>query len=106
MTVAGGAGRLLRAVVMGTLLAPFVMAGTVQADVCMPEAAIIRFVEARALAFEVEVVPLERAVCRLHLMRTKKTGIVPAKDILLIHGGTYSSHEFDVDVEEGKFRDY
>ena len=100
MKIAGWAARLLRAVAMGALLAPCVMAGTVPADVCIPEAVIFRSAEAKAPAYEVEVVPLERAGCRLHLTCTKKAGTSPSKDILLIHGLTYSSHQFDVDVED------
>ena len=104
MEMAGEARRLLRIMAMGVLSVLlsvlFVMAGAVRADVCMPETVIFRSAEAKAPACEVEVVPLERAGCRLHLTRTKKAGTVPARDILLIHGVTYSSHEFDVDVED------
>jgi len=100
MKLAGGTRRWIQAVVMGALSFLGVMAGTVPADVCMPGAVFFRPVEARAAACEVEIVPLERAGCRLHLSRTIKAGTVPGKDILLVHGVTYSSHEFDVDVED------
>ncbi|MBP5621595.1 MAG: alpha/beta fold hydrolase, partial [Thermoguttaceae bacterium] len=45
--------------------------------------------------------PLERAGIALHLDRVFVEGTEPEKEILLIHGLTYSSHEFDVD-----YRDY
>ena len=45
--------------------------------------------------------PLERAGVALHLDRVVVDGVEPRKNILLVHGVTYSSHEFDVD-----YRDY
>ena len=44
--------------------------------------------------------PLERAGVALHLDRVALVGAEPQKDILLIHGLTYSSHEFDVDYKD------
>ena len=41
--------------------------------------------------------PLERNGINLHLDCTTKEGMEPEKNILLIHGVTYSSHEFDID---------
>lgn len=43
------------------------------------------------------VVPLERNGIDLYLSRTMLSGTEPQKQILLIHGVTYSSHEFDID---------
>lgn len=43
---------------------------------------------------------LDRAGISLHLDRVIKKGTEPDKDILLIHGVTYSSHEFDIDYED------
>ena len=45
--------------------------------------------------------PLERAGVALHLDRVVVDGVEPRKNILMVHGVTYSSHEFDVD-----YRDY
>ena len=44
--------------------------------------------------------PLERAGVALHLDRVALEDAEPQKDILLIHGLTYSSHEFDVDYKD------
>ena len=44
--------------------------------------------------------PLTRNGIDLHLDRVALTGEEPGKDILLIHGVTYSSHEFDVDYKD------
>ncbi|MBR6184905.1 MAG: alpha/beta hydrolase [Clostridia bacterium] len=44
--------------------------------------------------------PLERAGIALHLDRVCVEGAEPDRNILLIHGVTYSSHEFDVDYED------
>lgn len=47
-----------------------------------------------------DVVPLERNGIDLHLTRTMLSGTEPQKQILLIHGVTYSSHEFDIDYQD------
>ena len=44
--------------------------------------------------------PLERNGIALHLDCMKVKGTNPDKNILLIHGVTYSSHEFDIDYED------
>ncbi len=44
--------------------------------------------------------PLERNDIALHLDCLTKDGIQPDRHILLMHGVTYSSHEFDVDYED------
>ena len=44
--------------------------------------------------------PLERNGIALHLDCMKKEGSEPERNILLMHGVTYSSHEFDVDYED------
>ena len=51
-------------------------------------------------AFTCEAFPLERAGIALHLDRTILEGTEPDKNILLIHGVTYSSHEFDINYED------
>jgi pimeloyl-ACP methyl ester carboxylesterase len=53
-----------------------------------------------ALAYVCDEVPLERAGVALHLDRTQVRGAEPMRDILLVHGVTYSSHEFDIDYED------
>jgi len=45
-----------------------------------------------------EVFPLERNGVKLYLERMQDSGNAPEKQILLAHGLTYSSHEFDVNV--------
>ena len=44
--------------------------------------------------------PLEREEIDLHLDCIKLEGTEPAKNIILIHGVTYSSHEFDIDYQD------
>lgn len=44
--------------------------------------------------------PLERNGIALHLDCVATAGTQPEKHILLIHGVTYSSHEFDIDYED------
>ncbi len=44
--------------------------------------------------------PLERNGISLHLDCVTKNGATPAKNIILIHGVTYSSHEFDINYED------
>ena len=53
-----------------------------------------------AIAYDCEVVPLERNGVKLHLERVALADATPQKEILLVHGVTYSSHEFDVDYED------
>ena len=51
-------------------------------------------------AFTCEAFPLERAGIALHLDRMIVEGTEPDRSILLIHGVTYSSHEFDINYED------
>ena len=53
-----------------------------------------------SLEYTYEVYDLKRNGYKLHLDSMKMTGTQPEKNILLIHGVTYSSHEFDVDYED------
>lgn len=46
--------------------------------------------------YEFRTHPLERNGYKLHLDSTKAKNTTPKKNILLVHGLTYSSHEFDV----------
>ena len=50
-------------------------------------------------AYISEVFPLEREGIDLHLECMKQEGSKPEKNILLIHGVTYSSHEFDINYQ-------
>ena len=43
---------------------------------------------------------LERNGIALHLDRVSAEGTASQKSILLIHGVTYSSHEFDIDYKD------
>ena len=51
-------------------------------------------------AYISEVFPLEREGIDLHLECMKQEGSKPEKNILLIHGVTYSSHEFDINYQD------
>ena len=53
-----------------------------------------------AASYTYKEYPLERNGIALHLDCVKKFGAEPQKNILLIHGVTYSSHEFDIDYED------
>lgn len=53
-----------------------------------------------AVAYTYDEYPLERNGIALHLDRIAAEGAEPAKSILLVHGLTYSSHEFDIDYED------
>jgi len=46
------------------------------------------------------VCPLERNGTALYLSQTLLSGAQPQKQILLVHGVTYSSHEFDIDYQD------
>ena len=62
------------------------------------------FQETNALADEVKytqiICPLERNGTALYLSQTLLSGTQPQKQILLVHGVTYSSHEFDIDYQD------
>ena len=45
-------------------------------------------------------VALERNGISLHLDCMKREGMVPERNILLIHGSTFTSHEFDIDYKD------
>ncbi|MBE6015202.1 MAG: alpha/beta hydrolase [Lachnospiraceae bacterium] len=47
--------------------------------------------------------PLERNGIKLHLDKMVLEGTNPEKNILLVHGVTYSSHEFDINYEDYSF---
>ena len=50
-----------------------------------------------------EVFPLERNGVKLYLERMQPSDDAPSNQILLVHGLTYSSHEFDVNVGDYSF---
>ena len=60
-------------------------------------------VQARADAateYQIQIFPLERNGVALHLQRLAVAGTQPQRQILLVHGLTYSSHEFDVNYAD------
>ena len=52
--------------------------------------------EQSVIEYSDDVYPLERNGIKLYLDRISVKGEDPEKNILLVHGVTYSSHEFDV----------
>ena len=70
---------------------------------CMA-AATVAFQPANASAdgmkYTQTVCPLERNGTALYLSQTVLSGTKPRKQILLVHGVTYSSHEFDIDYQD------
>ena len=52
------------------------------------------------MTYSYEEYPLERNGVALHLDCVKEEGTEPEHSILLIHGLTYSSHEFDINYED------
>ena len=52
------------------------------------------------VAYVYEEVPLERNGIALHLDCMKEEGKPAERNILLVHGVTYSSHEFDINYED------
>ena len=54
----------------------------------------------QSAAYSYTEYPLERNGIDLHLACMEATGMNPDRNILLIHGVTYSSHEFDIDYED------
>ena len=58
------------------------------------------FCASASLKYTYKEYPLERNGIALHLDCMKKAGSEPQKNILLIHGVTYSSHEFDIDYKD------
>ena len=53
-----------------------------------------------AYSYSITEYVVERNGIGLHLDRTTANGVRSEKQILLVHGVTYSSHEFDVDYED------
>ena len=67
---------------------------------CLLTACINNKTEQTDLSYVSEVFPLERNGIALHLDCTKTDGTKAEKNILLVHGVTYSSHEFDLDYQD------
>ena len=75
------------------ILGMLLLTGCVKAaDVSESEATVEETVQ-----YSARVYPLERNGISLHLDSLSLDGMEPEKNILLIHGVTYSSHEFDID---------
>lgn len=58
------------------------------------------FTPAFASQWETTEFPLERNGLRLHVQRTEYQENTNAKPLLLVHGLTYSSHEFDIEYQD------
>lgn len=56
--------------------------------------------QTKAKEYKYTEYPLERNGISLHLDRMTVEGEMPDRQILLIHGVTYSSHEFDIDYKD------
>ncbi len=56
--------------------------------------------EVVSVSYDCDELPLERAGVSLYLGRIQVEGAKPTRDILLVHGVTYSSHEFDIDYQD------
>ena len=56
--------------------------------------------ETADISYTYDEYPLERNGIALHLDRIAVADTAPEKSILLVHGLTYSSHEFDIDYED------
>ena len=54
----------------------------------------------QSVSYSLAEYPLERNDIDLHLDCMSVTGTNPDRNVLLIHGVTYSSHEFDIDYED------
>ena len=52
------------------------------------------------IEYDYDEFPLERNGIALHLDRVKVEGTDPDRNILLVHGLTYSSHEFDINYQD------
>ena len=57
-------------------------------------------VEEAQESYSYEEYPLERNGISLHLDCVKVENTDPEKNVLMMHGSTYSSHEFDIDYED------
>lgn len=62
--------------------------------------ACFRSASAEETYYSYEVFPLERNGFSLHLDCVKIKDTTPSKQILLVHGSSYSSHEFDIDYKD------
>ena len=77
--------------------------GTAAEQVTADQAAAEQEAAAQAVkvpeAYSYQEYPLERNGISLHLDCIKVENTEPENNILLVHGSTYSSHEFDIDYE-------
>ena len=78
--------------------------GTAAEQVTADQAAAEQEAAAQAVkvpeAYSYQEYPLERNGISLHLDCIKVENTEPENNILLVHGSTYSSHEFDIDYED------
>lgn len=92
--------RILRAFLLAALLFQFPAAFATAADTDLKTGIALKTVPGPTVRYAVETIPLERAGVKLFLQKLVVAGEKPARQILLVHGLTYSSHEFDVDVAD------
>lgn len=71
-----------------------------KAEAALPAASDSELIPEPEYSYSYKVYPLERNGIELHLDRVSVEGSSPEKDILLVHGLTYSSHEFDIDYKD------
>lgn len=90
--------RPLSVLIFLAFLCPFTQA--VAADTVAPPQVAQKTVPGPVIRYAIETFPLERAGVKLYLQRLSVAGDVPSRQLLLVHGLTYSSHEFDVDVAD------
>lgn len=76
----------------------FIPAGSIAAETVEAPGLAEGTTQGPVLQYEEEIVPLERAGVGLFLERLSIRGEKADKQVLLVHGLTYSSHEFDVNV--------
>ncbi|MCR4654862.1 MAG: alpha/beta hydrolase [Lachnospiraceae bacterium] len=67
---------------------------------CVVSTAVSKTDSRYAETFSYNEYALDRAGISLHLDRVAEEGAEPYKNILLVHGVTYSSHEFDINYED------
>lgn len=74
--------------------------GTCGVETAEKEAQTQEKAQEQAAAYSCKEYPLERNGIDLHLDCMEAEGVKDEKSILLVHGVTYSSHEFDIDYED------
>ena len=84
----------IQSIVLVLLLFTLILAG------CGRTESVLENDKGKEIEYECYEQPLNRNGVDLHLECTSVSGENPQKDILLVHGVTYSSKEFDIDYED------